>query len=70
MESGVKSLAKGEDRCEKFSDLRRPDAGERMAAALEKIASLGSVVSIEDPVCWQRELRCDRPLPGRKSKET
>jgi hypothetical protein len=40
-------------------------AGERMAAALEKLAASQSVAGIEDPVAWQRETRRDRPLPGR-----
>jgi hypothetical protein len=40
-------------------------AGEKMAAALEKLAASQAVASIEDPVAWQRETRRDRPLPGR-----
>ena len=39
--------------------------GERMAAALQRIADRGGVQSIPDPVAWQREMREDRPLPGR-----
>ena len=41
------------------------DAGERMAAALEKLAASNAVADIEDPVEWQREIRRERPLPGR-----
>ena len=52
-------------RDERPSSSRTADAGERMAAALEKLAASGAVVDIEDPVSWQRELRQDRPLPGR-----
>jgi hypothetical protein len=37
------------------------NAGERMAAALEKLAASGAVADIEDPVQWQREIRRDRP---------
>jgi hypothetical protein len=40
-------------------------AGERMAAALERLAHSRAVAAIEDPVAWQREIRKDRPLPGR-----
>ena len=29
------------------------------------IAKGGSGLSIPDPVAWQREIRADRPLPGR-----
>ena len=39
--------------------------GQAMAAALQKIADAGGVPSIPDPVAWQREIRRDRPLPGR-----
>lgn len=52
-------------RDERFSALRTPHAGERMAAALEKLAASRAVASIEDPVAWQREVRGDRPLPDR-----
>ncbi len=52
-------------RDERLSSSRTLNAGERMASALEKIAASGSVARIEDPVAWQREIRQDRPLPGR-----
>ncbi len=52
-------------RDERLSPLRTSDAGERMAAALEKLAASNAVAEIEDPVEWQRETRRDRPLPGR-----
>jgi hypothetical protein len=45
--------------------LSAAQAGERMAAALEKLAASQAVASIEDPEEWQREVRRDRPLPGR-----
>ncbi|MBX7211581.1 MAG: hypothetical protein K1X78_24960 [Verrucomicrobiaceae bacterium] len=35
--------------------------------ALSRIADRGGLDSIDDPVAWQRELRQDRPLPGRES---
>ena len=37
----------------------------RMIGALEKLATLPANVSLADPVQWQREMRGDRPLPGR-----
>ncbi|HKH43827.1 MAG TPA: hypothetical protein VKM72_04100 [Thermoanaerobaculia bacterium] len=52
-------------RDERFSSSRAAHAGERMAAALENLAASQAVASIEDPVAWQREVRRDRPLPGR-----
>ena len=43
------------------AELRR-----RRVAALERIAARGGIKSIPDPVSWQREMREDRPLPGRE----
>lgn len=43
--------------------LKKPN-GKKMAAALSKIAARGGL-PIKDPVKWQREIRKDRPLPGR-----
>jgi hypothetical protein len=34
--------------------------------ALERIARRGGIASIPDPVEWQREVRSDKPLPGRE----
>lgn len=39
--------------------------GKRMAEALEKLAASDAFSEISDPVQWQREIRKDRPLPGR-----
>lgn len=39
--------------------------GRRAVAALKAIADRGGIKSIPDPVAWQREIRKDRPLPGR-----
>ena len=50
---------------EKFSASRDSHTGERMAAVLERLAASRAVVEIDDPVEWQREIRRDRPLPGR-----
>lgn len=40
--------------------------GSRMAAALAKIAARGSLCQIPDPALWERDIRQDRPLPGRE----
>jgi hypothetical protein len=42
-----------------------PSDGSRMAEALEKLARLNAFPDVTDPVQWQRELRADRPMPGR-----
>jgi hypothetical protein len=41
-----------------------PD-GSAMAAALEAVASRGTLTRVDDAAQWQREVRTDRPLPGR-----
>lgn len=40
--------------------------GHAMAALLEKLAERRTFSAITDPVRWQRELRQERVLPGRK----
>ena len=40
-----------------------PD-GRALAAALDAIAATGGPI-IPDPAEWEREVRADRPLPGR-----
>ena len=41
-------------------------SGEAMAAAMRAIAAMPNRTIIEDPSAWQREIRQDRPLPGRE----
>lgn len=36
------------------------------AAALRFLSEMGTFKDITDPVAWQREIRKDRPLPGRE----
>jgi len=33
--------------------------------AFQELQVMGAFSSIKDPVAWQREIRKDRPLPGR-----
>ena len=35
--------------------------------AFETLAELGTFADITDPVEWQKQIRKDRPLPGRES---
>ena len=37
----------------------------KAVACLERLAEMGAFDHIEDPGEWQREIREDRPLPGR-----
>lgn len=55
----VKVIVESEEKTLPKSD------GKKMAEALAKIAARGGIKSIPDPVAWQREMRKDRPLPGR-----
>ncbi|MBN2392453.1 MAG: hypothetical protein JXR84_17115 [Anaerolineae bacterium] len=41
--------------------------GQRMAAALEKLAQLDTCAAITDPVAWERQMRQERALPGREA---
>jgi hypothetical protein len=34
--------------------------------ALAELAAGGGIASIPDPAAWEREIRRDRPLPGRE----
>jgi hypothetical protein len=38
---------------------------EMALAALRRLREMGTFKEITDPVAWQREIRKDRPLPGR-----
>lgn len=42
-----------------------PEMIARRSLALEKIRKLNPYRDITDPLIWQREMREDRPLPGR-----
>ena len=44
----------------------RQASWQRAMDALRRIAARGGIRSIPDPVAWQREMRQDRPLPGRE----
>ena len=46
-------------------DVDTTTQGQRMAKALERLAAANTFAHIKDPVAWQREIRKDRPLPGR-----
>jgi hypothetical protein len=39
--------------------------GQQMARALQALADAGGLTGIPDPRAWQREVRRERPLPGR-----
>ena len=42
-----------------------PEMIARRVAALDEIRKLNPYRDITDPLAWQREIRQDRPLPGR-----
>jgi hypothetical protein len=43
-----------------------PNRGRAMASALEALARAGGISAIPEPAAWQRDVRRDRPLPGRE----
>ncbi len=43
------------------------ERGKRIKAALQTLADLNTFADITDPVEWQRQIRKDRPLPGREA---
>lgn len=53
----VPDLASAEQRAQR--------ARERLEI-LDRLRSRATFAEIEDPVAWQREIRRDRPLPGRE----
>ena len=59
------------DASEKVPSQRQPlpvETPEQMAKRVEamtRLAAMGGIPEIPDPVAWQREIRKDRPLPGR-----
>ncbi|MGA2496667.1 MAG: hypothetical protein ABSH20_02940 [Tepidisphaeraceae bacterium] len=42
-----------------------PEMLRQRKEAFEKLRQMNPFREIEDPVAWQREIRKDRPLPGR-----
>jgi hypothetical protein len=52
---------------ERTSDQDDTDARRRrVAEALDALAASNPFAEISDPLAWQREIRKDRPLPGRE----
>lgn len=41
--------------------------GAAMARIMERMAARRALSEIKDPSAWQREIRKDRPLPGREA---
>ena len=49
------------------ADVLTPEERRRLREeALRELAAMGAFREIDDPVAWQREIRKDRPLPGRE----
>ena len=47
-------------------ELSREDRRRLREEALRGLQEIGAFRSIDDPIEWQREIRKDRPLPGRE----
>ena len=46
-------------------DTERERRGQQMADALSRLAECDTFSAVDDPGAWQRNVRRDRPLPGR-----
>ena len=46
----------------------RAERRRQAVGALEKLAAMGGIKAISDPIAWQREMSEDRPLPGHDGK--
>ena len=53
-------------RPENYSEMSKEERGRGMAEALRELTKLNTFSSITEAVAWQREIREDRPLPGRE----
>jgi hypothetical protein len=51
---------------EAVSDISEQTAREAAVAALKRLRARGTFRDITDAAAWQREIRRDRPLPGRE----
>jgi hypothetical protein len=49
-----------------MSDMDDEERGRKLADALRQLQAANPFKDIADPVAWQREMRKDRPLPGRE----
>jgi hypothetical protein len=50
-----------------LSDSFQKSQREALKKSLEKLAKMKVFADIKDPVEWQKEIRKDRPLPGRNT---
>ncbi|MCK5666283.1 MAG: hypothetical protein KAI17_22485 [Thiotrichaceae bacterium] len=66
MQSLLTQLAREEGVSLKVLAKPKINQGQRMAAILQRMADRQALSHIVDPVAWQREIREDRPLPGRE----
>ena len=66
MQSLLTQLAREEGVSLKVLTKPKINQGQRMAAILQRMADRQALSHIVDPIAWQREIREDRPLPGRE----
>jgi hypothetical protein len=54
-----------EEKLEEKSSISAEIRRQKIVEILEKLAASQTFAEMADPVAWQREMRQDRPLPGR-----
>ena len=50
-----------------LSDSFQKSQREALKKSLDKLAKMKVFADIKDPLAWQRQIRNDRPLPGRSA---
>ena len=61
----VRSLA-DKQRQSDLTDTDREPNGTKLARLMQEASTKNLFADIKDPAAWQREIRKDRPLPGRE----
>ena len=59
-------LALGDKADLALPQLHKAQDREKIMQAIKELQALKPFKDIKDPVAWQREIRKDRPLPGRE----
>ncbi|KAA3616449.1 MAG: hypothetical protein DWQ05_12005 [Calditrichaeota bacterium] len=65
MQTLLTQLAREEGLSLKEDPANKMHSGQQMAAILQRMADRHALSHISDPKAWQKEVRKDRPLPGR-----
>lgn len=65
-DGGAANLTHSEGKPKRQKPIATPEMIQQRMAALARLRELNPYREISDPVAWQREIREERPLPGRE----